>query len=117
MPDFLGIERLALGPWQALERALQRLLVHSGFTDVRIVGGTGDEGADIVGERNGKTWVVQAKFRSAGQLVGPDAVSEVTVAVDRYRGEVAVVATNSGFNSAAIKQARRLSSDAGIPAY
>ena len=41
MPGFLGIERISLGPWQALERAIQRLLIHVGFDDVRLVGGTG----------------------------------------------------------------------------
>ena len=41
MPGFLGIERISQGPWQALERAIQRLLVHAGFDDVRLVGGSG----------------------------------------------------------------------------
>lgn len=117
MPDFLGIERLSLGPWQAFERAVQRLLIHGGFEDVRLVGMSGDEGADVVAESQGKTWVAQAKFRSGGQLVGTTAVDEVTIAVDRYGGGVALVATNSGFSGPAVAYARKRSADLGVPFY
>ena len=49
MPGFISHERLAFGPWQALERSLVRLIEHAGFGDVTLVGGTGDLGADVVG--------------------------------------------------------------------
>ena len=117
MPDFIGIERLSYGPWQAFERALQRMLVHAGFDDVRLVGGSGDEGADIVGERAGKTWVIQAKYRSLGKLVGSEAVDEVTVAVDRYGADVAVVAASTGFSVDARERAVKRRGDLGIPIY
>jgi superfamily II DNA or RNA helicase len=117
MANFLGIERLSLGPWQAFERALQRMLLHAGFTDVQLVGQAGDEGADVAGEWQGRLWIAQAKFRSAGHLVGPSAIDEVTVAVDRYRAQVAVVATNSGFTSAAIALAQKRGGDVGIPFF
>ena len=74
MPDFLGVERLSLGPWQAFERGVQRLLVHAGFRDVRLVGGSGDEGADVVGELGGRVWVVQAKHRTTGQVLGTEPI-------------------------------------------
>lgn len=115
MPDFLGIERLSLGPWQAFERTIQRYLLHLRFTDVRLVGGAGDQGADVIGEREGNIWVVQAKFRSRGQLVGADAVAEVTTAIDRYRAARAAVATNSGYTADAVERARRISADIGLP--
>jgi superfamily II DNA or RNA helicase len=117
MPDFLGIERLSLGPWQAFERAIQRLLVHAGFDGVQLVGGKGDEGADVVGELKGVTWVVQAKYRSSGQLVSARVIDEVTIAVDRYGGRVAVVATNSGFTAGAVAYAGKRAGDMGIPFY
>src|SRR4051812_22143811 len=72
LPPFISIERLSLGPWQAFERAIQRLFVHAGFSDVRLVGGSGDAGADVVAELGGRVWVAQAKYRGGGQLVGPD---------------------------------------------
>ena len=117
MPDFLGIERLSYGPWQAFERSIQRMLVQAGFRDVRLVGGMGDGGADIVGERDGKLWVVQAKFRSQGQLVGTSVIDEITTAVDRYRADVAVVAVTSGFTSEVPEYATKCRADLGIPVY
>ena len=117
MPDFLGIERLSYGPWQAFERSVQRMLVQAGFRDVRLVGGVGDGGADAVGEFGGKLWVVQAKFRSQGQLVGPSVVDEITTAVDRYRADVAAVAVTTGFTSEVPAYAAKRKADLGIPIY
>jgi superfamily II DNA or RNA helicase len=117
VPGFLGVERLSLGPWQAFERALQRLLVHAGLNDVRLVGGSGDEGGDIVGDLHGSTWVVQAKHRSTGQIVGTEPIDEVTVAVDRYGATVAAVATNTGYSAAAVTLARKRAADMGVKLY
>ncbi len=113
MPGFLGVERLSLGPWPAFERSLQRLLIHSGFVDVRLVGGSGDEGGDIVGELRGEVWVVQAKHRSTGQIVGDEPVNEITVAVDRYGANVAAVATNTGYTSSCVALAQKRAKDLG----
>lgn len=117
MPGFLGVERLTLGPWPAFERAIQRLLIHAGFSDVRMVGGSGDEGGDVVGDLKGATWVVQAKHRSTGQVVGPDPIDEVTVAIDRYGASVAAVATNTGFTAAAVALAKKRAADLGVRLY
>ena len=46
--QFLSYKRLNLGPWSAFERDLARLLEHGGFKDVEVVGGSGDQGADVV---------------------------------------------------------------------
>lgn len=91
--------------------------MHAGFVDARRVGQSGDQGADVVAEFDGRVWVAQAKFRSSGQLVGHSAIEEVTVAIDRYGGNVAVVATNSGFTPSAVELARKRSGDLGIPFY
>lgn len=117
MGGFAGIERLSLGPWQALERCVERLLVHQGFDDVRLVGGAGDYGADVVGEHKGRTWVAQAKFRSAGQLIQQDPVDEVTTALGRYGGEVGLIVTNSGYSPKAVEYALKRRSDIGIPIF
>ena len=93
------------------------MLVQAGFRDVRLVGGIGDGGADIVGERDGKLWVVQAKFRSQGQLVGRSVIGEITTAVDRYRADVAVVAVTTGFTSEVPQYATKSRADLGIPVY
>ncbi len=43
--SFLNTQRLLRGPWQAFERDVARLLLVNGFSDVRVVGGTGDAGS------------------------------------------------------------------------
>lgn len=52
--SFLSDRRLLLGPWQAFERDVGRLLVANGFDDVRVIGGVGDKGADVLGVQNGE---------------------------------------------------------------
>ena len=113
MPGFLGIERISQGPWQALERAIQRLLIHAGFDDVRLVGGRGDGGGDVVANLKQQTWVVQSKYRSGGQVIGARVVDEVALAIGRYGAEVAVVATNAAVSKDAIERAKRLEMDIG----
>ncbi len=90
-------DRLRLGTWQALERAIARFLHHLGFSDVSIVGGTGDGGADIVAVLKGKRWVIQAKYRSQGSI-GIGAVKEVMTALQSYAADVALLITNRTFN-------------------
>lgn len=92
-------ERILLdGPWQAFERVIARLLVANGFDDVRLVGGCGDEGADVLGVLNGELWVFQCKYTSrtppprdaipqvvdAGKFYGAD---RLAVAVSRPPGD------------------------------
>jgi superfamily II DNA or RNA helicase len=102
MPGFISEERLTYGPWPALERAMARLLKHWGFSDVAMVGGSGDMGADVVGSAAGSRWVVQAKFRQNG-LIGPDGAREAVRACGPYEASVAVAAANSGFNQDALR--------------
>ena len=62
---FLDERRLLYGPWKAFERDVARLLVVNGFGDVRVVGGSGDRGADVLGVKNGKLWVWQCKHTTS----------------------------------------------------
>ena len=109
MPGFVCMERLTFGQWQALERMLARLLEHSGFKDVMIVGGSGDKGADIVGTFNQQRWVVQSKFRTYGQI-DSSALKEAVLAMSAYKAEVAVAATNQTFNADAQKYKKLMDS-------
>jgi superfamily II DNA or RNA helicase/Holliday junction resolvase len=90
---FLGTQRLLLGPWQALERDVARLLVHLGFEDVRIVAGSGDHGADVLAVRAGLTRVIQCKHTS-GSGPPPNAVEEVVQAAQFYEADRMAVATS-----------------------
>ena len=92
-PGFLDEKRLLLGPWQALERDVARLLIANGFDDVRIVAGSGDEGGDVLGVQNGELWVFQCKYTS--KTPPPiEAIKEVVNAGRFYRANRLVIATS-----------------------
>jgi len=97
VPGFVSEERLAFGPWPALERMVARLVQHMGFHNVKIVGGAGDMGADVVGLCKQDPWVLQCKYRNSG---GSDvsAAKEVVRSIAGYGAKVAVAAANSYFN-------------------
>ena len=99
--QFLSYKRLNLGPWSAFERDLARLLEHGGFKDVEVVGGSGDQGADVVANKGKQRWVVQAKYRKPGVKIGKDALIEVFKAKEKYEADVCVVATNQYFSKEA----------------
>ena len=114
MPGFMSHERLAYGPWQAIERALARLLEHAGFDDVAVVGGTGDLGADVVGTYAGKSWLLQSKYRWSGR-VGSAALREAVQGKSAYGVDVCIAATNQAFNEDAYQYRQSLLSS-GIEA-
>jgi superfamily II DNA or RNA helicase len=90
---FLDNRLLLRGPWQAFERAVARLLIHHGFDDVRIVGGSGDRGADILATKDGRLWIVQCKFTTASP---PPVVAlqEVLNAGSFYRADELLIAVS-----------------------
>ena len=91
--SFFDGRRLLKGPWQAFERDMARLLVCNGFDDVRLVGGSGDRGADVLGVKKGQLWVIQCKFTSAG-YPPPSAIHEVGAAARFYRADRILVASS-----------------------
>ncbi|OQP86049.1 DNA helicase [Rhizobium rhizosphaerae] len=93
MIPFLDDRRLLRGPWQAFERDVARMLIHAGFDDVRVVGGSGDKGADIVGVKNGEIWVVQCKHTTTAPAT-KYAVQEVVDAGTFYGANRMVVAAS-----------------------
>lgn len=90
---FLDHNRLFDGPWQAFERDVARLLIANGFEDVRLVGGSGDKGADILGVKGGELWVFQCKHTTASQPPKA-AVAEVVAAASFYKANRMVVAVS-----------------------
>lgn len=88
---FLDRPRLLKGPWQAFERDVARLMVANGFDDVRLVGGSGDRGADVLGVKEGQLWVFQCKHTTTGPPPAK-AVSEVVNAAKYYKANRMVVA-------------------------
>jgi superfamily II DNA or RNA helicase len=90
-PFFLGSERLLLGTWQAFERDVARLMLFTGFQDVRVIGGTGDMGGDILGIKDGKLWVIQCKFTS-NSSPSRDSIQEVISAGKVYKADKLAIA-------------------------
>lgn len=72
----------------------------------RVTPKAGDNGADIIAERNGKTIVIQCKFYSSP--VGNKSVQEVYSANGYYDGDHACVVTNMSYTTAAKYAAAKL---------
>lgn len=90
---FLNRARLMKGPWQAFERDIARLMLQNGFADVRIVGGTGDRGADVLGVQGNQLWVFQCKHTTSSPPP-KKAVTEVIEAARYYKAQRMVVAVS-----------------------
>ena len=88
------------------ELDVQREMRANGW-DVRRVGGPGDAGADLVGERNGERVVVQCKYISQGKCDN-GAVQEAFAAQRHHLARRAVVISNVAFTNQAKKQAHSL---------
>ncbi len=82
-------------------------LARSGWR-TRMVGGSGDQGADVIAERGGRRAVIQCKLYQSP--VGNRAVQEAYAAMTHYSADVAAVITSSGFTPSA----RRLSATTGV---
>ncbi|MBA7581161.1 ATP-dependent RNA helicase DbpA [subsurface metagenome] len=93
---FINEDILAQGPWQALERAVARLMLHGNFEEVKLVGQSGDKGADVLAKRFGKRYLVQVKFRKHNNTSN-DVVDEVLQSTRDYNAEVSIIATNRYF--------------------
>jgi superfamily II DNA or RNA helicase len=115
--SFLSNELMKGTDWRAMERSVARFMYHCGWTDVRLVGRRGDGGADILGKRDNKVFVVQVKAVTGTKYVGPVALNEAIDALSLYGGDVAVVATNGDFTQSTPKrmeELRRLGFDCRI---
>ena len=102
--------------WQAFERNLCRLLFYEGFTNVRLVGQTGDHGADVTATRitsqEKKRWLFQAKHWK--KPVGETVVQETIDAAYEYSASVPVIVAASGFE-APVKAHQKVLLTSGIP--
>lgn len=90
---FLDRARLLHGPWRAFERDVARLMLANGFTDVRLIGGPGDRGADVLGVKNGDLWVFQCKHTTRAPP-SKHAIAEVVEAAQFYHATRMVVAVS-----------------------
>lgn len=102
--------------WQAFERNLCRLLSYEGFINVRLVGQTGDHGADVTATKitpqGHKRWLFQAKHWK--KPIGQTVLQETIDAAYEYSATVPVIVASSGFE-AAVKEYQKVLMASGIP--
>ncbi|MFB7285457.1 restriction endonuclease [Actinacidiphila glaucinigra] len=89
------------------EQAVADLMTTSGATGTRIVGGSGDLGADVIGyTRSGRKIVAQCKRYGPKKPVGsPDVQRFVGTAVPHHHADIAVLVTTSRFTAPALRYA------------
>lgn len=81
----------------AFERWCADLLRHNGFTSVEVTRGSGDQGVDILAEKEGIKYAIQCKNYSTD--LGNKPIQEVNTGKVIYRCHVAAVMTNRYFTS------------------
>lgn len=112
MSTFISEENLRFGTWQAYERVISRLLAHEGYDGVRLVGQSGDRGADMLANRAGKRWLFQMKHWR--NKVGLDVADQTLEAMRIYRAQVPVIVALSGFDQK-VKEHQRVLMSRGVP--
>lgn len=97
---FLSKQELLRGSWQSFERAVSRLLIFEGYNNVRIVGGSGDKGADVLASKYGKRWLFQVKQWK--KPIDIDVVQETLFAQKEYKAQIPIIVSSHGFDSKVI---------------
>lgn len=83
------------------------ILKHNGYINVSVTKGSGDNGADIIAERDGIRYAIQTKYYNSGN-VGNNAVQQVYAGCKMYNCTVGIVLTNSLFTPSAKETANKL---------
>ena len=82
------------------------VLRKNGFGKVEVTQGSGDQGIDILAEKDGITYAIQCKCYSSN--IGNAAVQQAHTGKSLYRKDIAVVMTNRYFTSQATEEANSL---------
>ena len=90
---------------QEFERFCANLLSQNGFENVRLTKGSGDQGVDILAEKDDVRFAIQCKCYSSP--LGNTPVQEVFAGKVIYNCHVGVVMTNSTFTSGAREAAEK----------
>lgn len=85
------------------EEYVAKLYQRLGF-ETTVTRKSGDQGADIIAKRNGRKYIIQAKFYNSP--VGNKAVQEVVAALAMYQADYGIVVTNGTYTQSAIELAK-----------
>lgn len=106
---------MEIAPYHAMnanefERALALLCERDGCTNVQVVGGAGDLGADVIATApDGRRVVIQAKrFGPTTKVTGPDLQKFGGTCYSVHAAQVAVVVTTSVFTKQAVTYAAHM---------
>lgn len=88
------------------EHRCAELLRYRGFHKVTVTKGSGDQGIDILAQKNGLKYGIQCKYYS--HPVGNQAIQEAYAGADFYDCDAAMVMTNNTFTRAARELAEKL---------
>lgn len=86
------------------EEYVANLYKKLGYTIEEVTKKSGDQGADVIANKDGKRYVIQAKYYNSP--VGNKAVQEVVASIKIYGANQAIVVTNNNFTSSAIELAK-----------
>lgn len=111
---FIDYGEASSSSWQAFERLVKRTLLVAEYEDVRIVGQSGDKGADLIAHKYGKRWLFQVKCW--GIPVGTKVIDRTLEACATYDADVPVIVSLNGFESTAKEHQRKLMSQGDKPA-
>ncbi len=81
------------------------LLSQNGFKNVRVTPGSGDQGVDVLAEKDGIRYAIQCKCYSSS--LGNKPIQEVYAGKAVYNCHVGVVMTNSSFTPGAVEAAKQ----------
>lgn len=84
--------------WE-FEEYVGELLVRDGYIHVEVTRGSGDQGVDVLAERDGVSYAIQCKHYQA--KISNKAVQEAYAGAEFYGCDVPVVVTNSYFTPSA----------------
>ena len=104
--DFLSELVYARGPWDYFEKAIARFLVHKGWDNVELVGGTGDKGADIIATNREVEYVFQVKYSGISRSLSSNVkiVEDVIRAMEFYEIDKGICISNRNLNEAQSKK-------------
>lgn len=80
------------------------ILENNGYTNIQVTPGSGDQGVDVLAEKDGVKYAIQCKNYST--QLGNTPIQEVTAGKTYYHCHVGVVMTNSSFTKSAQELAR-----------
>jgi restriction system protein len=103
----LTLARLKSMNPREFEHTMAELLSRLGYKDVKVIGGSGDLGVDIIAKYKDDRVVVQCKRYTSKKVGSPELQMFIGMMVTEYKASKGIYITTSSFTKDAIELARR----------